>query len=198
MSKEYGEYKEKIVYCGVGESFGEFGRGYDIQQNPAELAAFMCKMKDLLIIPGDGSKILEIGTGTGGLYQLFRNMMKWDIYVIDTQQPQACHLKDRYCVAESNSEKARKFAKIKGPFELVFIDGDKSYDSVKGDYEIYKPFAKKLIAVHGTCGLRDCADVKKFWDEIEKDSNKGKAYIAGQAAAQSDQRAGIGWVITIK
>jgi hypothetical protein len=54
--------------------------------------------------------------------------------------------------------------------DLLFIDGDHAYASVKSDYEMYGPLTKHIIALHDINGCLD--DVGRLWKEItaiEKD-----------------------------
>jgi len=189
----YQSLKEKIEYCGVDKQYGDTGRGWDIQQNPAELAAFLVRLYDLGFHPGGGHKILEIGTGSGGLYRFLRNMLKWDPYVIDVKEPESWHLKDHYCRAKFDSEIASKWCARQGNhFDLVFVDADRSYEALKKCQEIYLPLTQ-VFAFHGTSGLRDCRGVKQFYDETNL--NKDRNFTCGKAEAQGPQRAGIGWII---
>lgn len=195
VTTKYTQYKTKIERCGVHEQLGPTGSGWWIEQNPAELAAFLCKLDDLGMRQGDNSKVLEIGTAKGGLYQFFRNIMGWDVFVIDIEPAKACHLKDHYFKGRSDAPQSVKWAKRKGPFRMIFIDADHSYNAVKKDYELYGDIGK-IIAFHDVCGLRDCEGAKKFFDELVEASDDGKNYQCGKAVAQDEKtRAGIGWVI---
>lgn len=58
------------------------------------------------------------------------------------------------------------------PIELLFIDGDHTYEGVKKDYEMYSP----LVRIGGTIVFHDICehppetkcDVKRFWDEVKQ------------------------------
>lgn len=55
--------------------------------------------------------------------------------------------------------------KLKGRLiNLLFIDGDHSYPSVKSDYEIYAPLVKNIIALHDVIIFKN--SVAKFWNEL--------------------------------
>ena len=67
-------------------------------------------------------------------------------------------------------------------YDMIFVDGDHSYESVKADYNNYKDKAT-YIAFHDACGLRGCDGVKKLLDEhnprwLFADDNDFKSGIA--------------------
>jgi len=152
--------KARIVECGVHDQLGPRGKGWWIEQNPHELATFLSSLEGV-------QKVLEIGTAQGGLYRFFRDVMEWDVHVIDVSPPRNIHNKEKYFKGSSHSEDTVKWAKSHAPFDLIFIDADHSYESVDKDYKLYESLASKYVAFHDVCGDRNCHGSKKHWEELK-------------------------------
>ena len=60
------------------------------------------------------------------------------------------------------------------PINILFIDADHNYESVKKDFEIYNPLCDGIVAFHDIETARYQLDpeiqVWKFWDELKKGS----------------------------
>ncbi|MAT51516.1 MAG: hypothetical protein CMK32_10075 [Porticoccaceae bacterium] len=75
-------------------------------------------------------------------------------------------------IGDSSDDSVVDRAMKLGPYDLVFIDGDHTYDGVKRDYENYGPMATKAIAFHDIIGngmkFRDGSKVEVpiLWKEI--------------------------------
>lgn len=52
------------------------------------------------------------------------------------------------------------------PIDLLFIDGDHTYEVVKSDYEVYAPLTKHIVAIHDIRTPSTPNGVKRFWDEL--------------------------------
>ena len=72
---------------------------------------------------------------------------------------------------DSHSEETRsRVAKaLDGPIDLLFIDGDHSYNGVKSDFEMYSPLVRKagIIAFHDIANVRTDYGVGRFWNEVK-------------------------------
>ena len=60
------------------------------------------------------------------------------------------------------------------PINILFIDADHAYESVKKDYEIYAPLCSDIVALHDIETYRyknkRHREVWKFWDELKQAS----------------------------
>lgn len=75
-----------------------------------------------------------------------------------------------------NSRDPQMIAEVssRGPFDLVFIDGDHSLDGVRADWETYGPLAEKLVAFHDIdADAKEPRKAKRYgvpelWRQIKK------------------------------
>jgi hypothetical protein len=178
--RDYAELKALIEKRGVHAEFGDVGEGWGIEQNPHELATFLVRMQEL-----DVSSCLEIGTGyKGGLSRFLAHDMGWQVTSVDVNPYHHVFEGVHYVVSD-------KRVQFNEPFDLVFVDGDHNYDSVKADYEHYQQFAKEVIAFHDVAGLRDCGGSNDFW--LEAFNNPSNQFYAYEVF-DSKNYAGIGWI----
>jgi predicted O-methyltransferase YrrM len=150
-------------------------------QVPEEMVAFLTQIR-----PTRPRRVLEIGTDNGGtlyllawasapdarilsvdvrefgrlrrqLYRSFgRRRQRIEVYRGDSQLPTTRTAIERYFRGK--------------PLDLLFIDGDHSYESVRRDYELYAP----LVRNGGTIAFHDVVDgpessvggVPRFWREV--------------------------------
>lgn len=188
MAKErtakYEELKTLIEKRGVHAEFGDAGEGFAIEQNPHELATFLTRMQELGV-----QSVLEIGTGyKGGLSRFLASDLQWDVTTYDIKNYGHVFTGVHYIVGGQPT--------ITDSFDLVFIDGDHSYESVKADYADYGKRAVKVIAFHDALGLRGCEGVNQFWEEIALEDNergllKPNHYFVIDGKGN---RSGIGWI----
>lgn len=52
--------------------------------------------------------------------------------------------------------------------DLLFIDGNHAYESVKRDFEIYAPMTKHIIAIHDIEATVN-SQVMRYWEELKRD-----------------------------
>lgn len=157
-----------------------------IQQNPEELANFIVFINEIGI-----KKYLEIGTNVGATFDFMVEFVGLDGWGIDNDKPK--FQPDRIFVGNCNSDDAIKFAESHGPYDLVFIDADHHYESVKRDANNYIKMTKKIIAFHDICGLRTCEGAKKYWEEISVKYQTKKTFISKDV----DKMVGIGAIVLI-
>jgi len=63
---------------------------------------------------------------------------------------------------------SRLYRRLKGrKIDLLFIDGNHSYDNVKQDYELYGPLTEHVVAFHDICATVN-SDVLRFWQELSR------------------------------
>lgn len=177
----YNELRDLIEQRGVHPALGPTGQGYNIEQNPHELAVFLEDMLERGV-----HKVLEIGSGYRmGLSRFLANDLGWQVVTIDRIQPDFTAPNVQFLMG--SSEILRPLFEG-AQFDLVIIDGDNSYEGVGLDYASYGGLATKAIAICKVEGLRGCEGVREFWQQI-----KGRNCI--EAKDNSDQCSGIAWVI---
>lgn len=185
----YDQLKAEIERYGVHEVFGDAGElNAGIEQNPYELATFLVAMSeyaDRLVKP----RILEIGTGyRGGLSRFLSAEFGWDVTTVDIENYGHTYPNIHYIIAPGE-----KPTFLAHEFDLVLIDANHTYESVKADWEHYTPFASTAIALHDIAGLRDCEGVAQFWYELAYQGDDTLHDDYYEAIADGDQRGGIGW-----
>lgn len=61
---------------------------------------------------------------------------------------------------------------------VLFIDGDHSYDGVKNDYEIYSPLTEDIVIFHDIHSPK--YEVWKFWEEMAEKHKRPSMTIGSQ------------------
>ena len=152
--------------------------------------------------------VVEIGTGGGGSLFLFCLVSSPDATLVSVDLPPSFlgrgYPKWRESIYESFTRGAQKMALIRGDshdqrtlslvrktladksVDVLFIDGDHTYEGVKRDFELYSPLVKSpgLVAFHDiTPNLLDKeVEVPKFWNEIRRNYRHEEIVFEGDEA----------------
>ncbi len=155
-------------------------RPFNGLQDPNELSWF-CSLTQTLGV----KSYLEIGSFSGdSLYAVIANAPIGSLGVtidIDTRPSLGTReelsnlgyiIKD--IQGDSKDPKVINQATTLGPYDLVLIDGDHTYDGISQDWSNYKDLAP-VVAIHDVAGRDNpyTKDVYRFWQELKP----GKKYI---------------------
>lgn len=123
------------------------------------------------------TKILEIGTCGGGLTSLlaFTGAKVVTVDINDVaggiwnwpEVSEALGDKVKNITAIQGSSQLQETADLVrpfGPFDIVVIDGDHSWEGGYRDWELYSPMATKMIAIHDACEYWDKHGPEYEWD----------------------------------
>lgn len=162
MSTRYQQLLNMIEACGVAPGLGSVGRGWQMEQNPRELAKFLVECEEIGV-----TSILELGTGEfGGMARFLTEYLLWEVTSIDHRIP--LHESGRFILGETGD--ADVYAQVKDErFDLVLIDADHHDYSVRRDHEWYAPLATKLVALHDIAPNREGTQgVAVFWWNLSR------------------------------
>jgi hypothetical protein len=113
---------------------------------------------------------LEIGIAHGELLRFMEKEMKLKAMGITLPEHTHAHtgLNVMYGSSRDSSiiNSVKDYVAENGKYDMIFVDGDHSYEGVKADYQNYKDMCK-YMGVHDACGLRDCQGVPTFLNEIK-------------------------------
>lgn len=149
------------------------GKGLQSWQYPNQFSKYLVYISKLAI-----KSYVEIGCHKGGtvaitIEYLSRFNMINEILCVDSWYRSKF---DRYCKSKkitylNCNSKDKKFKKVlsKNNWDLVFIDGNHSYEMVKSDYNTVKKHAKYVV-LHDICN-EYCPGVVKFWKQIKNNNN---------------------------
>lgn len=167
---------------GMFEDILPIGARWAVSQSPKEAAAALAKWHALGV-----RSVLEIGTYTGGFARFMAEVMGWDVVSIDVNLPDNPPRGFTFVHKQSGQYEPER------RFDLVYIDGDHRYESVKADYERFAPYADKVVALHDVLGNHDCEGVRRLFNEIRSDdwtvevSTDWPLGIAWREVAASDE-----------
>jgi cephalosporin hydroxylase len=149
------------------------GGGLLIWQYPNQFSKYLCLLKEQNI-----NSYIEIGCRWGGTFvltneylKMFNNINKSvAVDIIDSPVLTYCMSNNETQFIKINSQSQEFIYYMKNNyFDLIFIDGDHSYNGVKSDYEISKN-SGKIFVFHDI--INDaCPGVVKFWNELKKNEN---------------------------
>lgn len=145
------------------------GGGLLIWQYPNQFSKYLCLLSEQKI-----QSYIEIGCRWGGTFVLtneylkkFNNVNKSiAVDIIDSPVLNYCILNNETQFIKRNSQ-SQEFKNYisNNHFDLIFIDGDHSYDGVKNDYEISKN-SGKIFVFHDIVSDA-CPGVVQFWNELK-------------------------------
>lgn len=199
--KDYATLKALIEQRGVHEQLGPTGEGVAIEQNPHELATFLVRMQELGV-----QSVLEIGTGyKAGLARFLAHEMGCRVTTVDVRDYGHTFEGIEFVILDDighwvfpwgNGHARHSIASVQRNkrFDLVFIDGNHSYESVSYDYLNYNLCATKAIAFHDIEGLRECQGARRFWWEIKVKHSLDDNVKMWWSIDDTPQCAGIGWI----
>jgi hypothetical protein len=143
------------------------------EQHKRELDWFIGKAKHL-------QTCLVIGSRNGGLEH---QLMKHGITSTSVDiAPQPDNTWPDVIVGDSRDAAVREAAREKGPFDIVFIDGDHSFAGVAADWEYALSLQPKMIAFHDIATAvkhrEENCEVDVLWAEIRK-SHRTEEKVVG-------------------
>lgn len=149
------------------------GGGLLIWQYPNQFSKYLCLLQEQKI-----NSYIEIGCRWGGTFvltneylKMFNNINKSvAVDIIDSPVLNYCisNNETQFIKINSQSKEFTNYMK-NNYFDLIFIDGDHSYNGVKNDYEICKN-SGKIFVFHDI--INDiCPGVVQFWSELKNNEN---------------------------
>lgn len=179
--------KQSIIKGGSGyecnQGFPSKEGGYYIQQHPDEFAETIMLLRGLIMLRGRTFQYgVDIGLASGGSTKILRDFV--DIkhtITIDTGEHELYKHWERIkkevkseivldILGSSTSDKTRQLlGPYKGMIDLVYIDGDHTYEGVKADYMMILPFLtdKAMLIFHDS--KHDHYGIKRLVNELKED-----------------------------
>jgi hypothetical protein len=148
--------------------------GLLIWQYPNQFSKYLLLLQKQFI-----SSYIEIGCRWGGTFILtteylkrFNNIQKSvAVDIIDSPVAEYCSLYEETNFMKSCSQSSEFKEYIRNNwFDLIFIDGDHSYEGVRNDYEISKN-SGKIFVFHDIVSY-PCGGVVQFWNELKTNESE--------------------------
>jgi len=149
------------------------GGGLLIWQYPNQFSKYLCLLRQQNI-----HSYIEIGCRWGGTFVLTNEYLKMfnvmnksvAVDIIDSPVVEYCASNNETQFIKMNSQSTEFINYMNNNFfDLIFIDGDHTYNGVKNDYQISKN-SGKIFVFHDI--INDvCPGVVQFWNEL-KNSEK--------------------------
>ena len=151
------------------------GGGLLIWQYPNQFSKYLCLLSEQKI-----QSYIEIGCRWGGTFVLTNEYLKRVLFnsmkksvavdVIDSPVLNYCisNNETQFIKIDSHSQEFKNYMN-NNYFDLIFIDGDHTYNGVKSDYEITKN-SGKIFVFHDI--INDvCPGVVQLWNELKNNEN---------------------------
>ena len=167
----------------------------DMAQDVREFAEFMHVLRMI-----DLHSFLEIGVFQGGVMARVKDAFGHAVVAGIDPNPQIGEqwhiptwgpLRMVYGASQGEEERRRALAwNYSEPYDVIFIDGDHTYDNAKSDWQWAQGHATRLVAIHDIKNANnESIDVRRLWAEIV---NSG--YYFCQEISQHEDEYGIGLV----
>lgn len=157
-------------------------------QKGAELAAFLSLVADL-----EPQVVVEIGSDRGGTLWAWQQLPSAPrvvgVTLPDGPYGSAAMVKvnDHGCEivygdSHDPATRDRLEAVLGGtPVDMLFIDGDHTFQGVKADFELFSPLVRPggIVAFHDICDHPDhpTVKVKAFWDSLEWEGDREEIVV---------------------